>query len=252
MSEEIPPKMTRDSREPHEGVSQTTVQTGEKDGTPENLPNDSSIPPEQVTETEEKTEETDGIPEKVPEGSRDVPEQPKSALSLDQLMTTGAKKTPTTVEEIPDYLYTQGSKQHAAARIIVFEGIEDNKRIGDHVGLAPKTISNVRSAIRKVAKEMFDARERNSGKPRERGRIDAQELGTGTEEGSGIPSIPPASIEPHGTHGPSRTPGTPESRVTPVSLEPPKSDQDLVPAKDVVMVSYPLSDGTPFYFPARK
>ena len=52
--------------------------------------------------------------------------------------------------------------------------------------------------------------------------------------------IPRESREPH------------ELRTTPESLESHESDQDLVQAKDVVMASYPLSDGTPFYFPARR
>lgn len=77
------------------------------------------------------------------------------------------KKLPTRVDEIPEYLYAPGTKQHETARIIIFEGLDDNKIIADRVGLKAKSVSNVRSTIRKVVKEMIEAQERASGKPQE-------------------------------------------------------------------------------------
>ena len=126
MAEEIPPKMTRESREPHEGVSQITVQTGEKEPTPEKVVEESHATPEQVTKTEEKTGETEATSEKVVKDSSTTPEKLRAKLSMEQLMSVGAKKLPATLEEIPEYLFTPGTKQYETARLIIMEGITDN------------------------------------------------------------------------------------------------------------------------------
>ena len=128
------------------------------------------------------------------------------------------------------------------------EGVTDNDTLNEQTKLSVKSIYNVKSAIRKVVEEISGTHDGNSGKTADKGKIGTNELKTGTKEGNsgdlGTPIIPHTSTGTHGTHGTSRTPGSHES------LESHESDQDLVPAKDVVMVSYPMQDGTPFYFPA--
>ena len=86
-------------------------------------------------------------------------EPPKPALSLDQLTTSGEKQPPKTAAEIPEYLYAPGTKRYEAARIIIFEGIEDNKLIAERSGVTERMVRNVRSEIRRVAKQMADVRE---------------------------------------------------------------------------------------------
>ena len=112
MSEEIPPKMTRDSREPHEEGTQITAQTGKKEPTPEKVIDESRMTPEQVTETDEETGEKEPTPKKETEESSKPPEKPRAKLSMDQLLVVGTKKPPATLEEIPEYLYRPGSKQY--------------------------------------------------------------------------------------------------------------------------------------------
>ena len=112
MAEEIPPKMTRESREPHEEVTQITVQTGEKQPTPEKVTADSRVSPDQVNETEEKTGEKEPTPKKETEEPSKPREKPRAKLFMDQLLVVGTKKPPATLEEIPEYLYRPGSKQY--------------------------------------------------------------------------------------------------------------------------------------------
>ena len=127
----------------------------------------------------------------------------------------------------------------------------------------------MKASIRKTVAEIASSRDRDSGVGGDKVATGEKQVTNSRNElakgkgdmnrgdlGTPIVSVP--SIETHGTHGTSRTPGSHESReshesrTTPESLESHESDQDLVPAKDIVMVSYPLADGTPFYFAAQK
>ena len=153
MSEENPPKLTplpRESREPHEEVTQITVQTGEKQPTP--------------------TKETDELSK--------PPEKAKAVLSMEQLMMVGIKKLPTTLEEIPEYLYRPGTKQHETARLIIMEGVTDNDALREQTGLTLKSIYNVKSAIRKVVEEVSGTHDVNSGKTGDKGKTGTNELMT--------------------------------------------------------------------------
>ena len=62
----------------------------------------------------------------------------------------------------------------------------------------------------------------------------------------GTPIVPVPSIGNKDTHGISSSPGSHESR------ESHESDHDLIQSGEGVVVSYPMQDGTPFYFMARK
>jgi len=106
------------------------------------------------------------------------------ASSVEQLMVSGEKPLPESVAEIPEYIYSPTSKSYEIARIIVFEGIEDNELIAGRLGIKPKSVANVRSAVRKVSKEMVDARDRTQGKVRDQGRNDDREPIQGTREAS--------------------------------------------------------------------
>ena len=183
MAVEIPPKIPRDSYKPSEGASQTTVQTGEKDGTPDKLLQDSQVIPKESTETGEKTPEKDGTPENLPQDSHKPPEKAKAVLSMDQLMMLGAKKfmmlgakkLPSMLEEIPDYLYKPGTKRYEIAKLIIFEGIQDPSTLAERTNSSEKTVYNVRSDIKKVvgevmqsqgkSREIVENRERNFREP---------------------------------------------------------------------------------------
>ena len=103
-------------------------------------------------------------------GSDVTPAPQKPALSLTQLAQAGVKPLPTTEADIPEYLYTPSSKQYEAAKIIVFEGIQDPDAIMNRTGLSKRTVSNVQGAVRRVAMKMMAARERKAMRERGQGK----------------------------------------------------------------------------------
>ena len=88
--------------------------------------------------------------------------RPKSRLNIVKLREAVEKKTPETEEDIPDFLYTPGTKSHDAAKIIVFEGISDSATIVERTGLAKKTASMIRSAIFKAAEKLREEQKQKS------------------------------------------------------------------------------------------
>ena len=116
----------------------TPVQTGETDA--------KEVPPhaEPMQPTDDKSDHGD------------APDVPKPALSLAQLAQSGVKKFPEA--DIPKYLYFQGTKQYEAARLIVFEGLDDVEVISRRSGVVKRTVNNVKGDIRRVATEMMSAR----------------------------------------------------------------------------------------------
>ena len=86
--------------------------------------------------------------------SGEKPVRPKSKLNLGKLREIVEKKSPDNEEDIPDFLYTPGTRSHDAAKIIVFEGITDAKTISKRTGLAKKTASMIRGAIFKSAEDL--------------------------------------------------------------------------------------------------